>query len=201
MRERRSVFLNDWVVVLVAMALGADAFSVALGMGMNPLITKNYIFWASSVVGAFHILMPLAGFYVGSLLGGLVGRVAVWIGGGILIILGSRMVWNGFPWRWEAYSFQKARYLWEKPLPSSLLGWGGLFALSWSVSVDSFGVGIGLGASMARISYVVLILGVVAGLMTAAGLVLGQIFTRWAGNWAKTLGGLVLAGTGLKMFF
>ncbi len=191
---------NLFMVLLMALALGADAFSLALGMGMSNF-ARNHVLRTAVVVGFFHILMPLAGVYIGSLLGGLIGKAAVWIGAGILIILGLRMLWSGFPWRREVYSFRKARHLWEKSSSSPFLEWGGLLVLSWSVSVDAFGVGIGLGVFMTRFFYAVLILGVVAGLMTATGLVLGRWFTRWAGNWAETIGGLILTGIGLKLFF
>ncbi len=187
-------------VLLVAVALGTDAFSLALGMGMSAF-SRNHVFRTAAVVGIFHILMPLAGVCVGSLLGGLIGRVAVWIGGGILILLGLQMVWNGFPWRGEVCSFREARCLMKRPAPAPLQRWSTLLALSWSVSVDSFGAGVSLGAFMARFSWTVLLLGVVAGLMTAAGLVLGRWFSRRAGSWAETIGGLVLAGIGLKLFF
>ncbi|MDH7576637.1 MAG: manganese efflux pump [Bacillota bacterium] len=191
---------NFLMVLLVAVALGTDAFSLALGIGMSHP-ARNHILRTASVVGIFHILMPLAGVYVGALIGGLVGKVAVWVGGGILIILGLRMVWSGRPWRREIYSFREARHLRKNSSSQPVREWGGLLALSWSVSVDSFGAGIGLGAFMARFSYTVLILGVVAGLMTAAGLVLGRWFTRWVGDWAETIGGLVLTGIGLRLLF
>ena len=76
----------------------------------------------------------------------------------------------------------------------------GILVLSWSVSVDAFGVGVGLGASISVLSYFVAILGIVAALMTAAGLVLGRWLGHQVGKWAELVGGLVLVVIGIKMF-
>lgn len=188
-----------FTVFMVAIALGTDAFSLALGMGMSSS-KRSYIFRTSAMVGIFHVFMPLAGFYFGNFLGGLIGKLAVWIGGLILIALGLRMFWSGCDLRPLSFSFQKAG---EKSLLSAnnIDSWGGLLALSWSVSVDSFGVGLGLGASMIGLSYFVFVLGVVAGLMTAAGLLLGRWIGERVGKWAEAVGGLVLTGIGIKLLF
>jgi putative Mn2+ efflux pump MntP len=187
----------------IAVALGADAFSLALGLGMvGP--SRRAVLRTSFTVGIFHIFMPLAGILVGSVLGAMVGRVATWIGGVILVILGLKMIWDGLPWRREVYSFRTARKALGKP--SDAFSWGAILVLGWSVSVDAFGVGVGLGTiiggvtSSGLISFVI-ILGVVAALMTAIGLLLGRWLSYQSGKWAEIVGGLVLTGIGVKMFF
>lgn len=187
-------------VLLVAIALGADAFSLALGLGMKNN-SLRYILRASCVVGVFHIFMPLGGVLVGNLLGTLLGKVAVWAGGLILIFLGLKMIWEGSPWRRSYFSFSEAKKELELQHANTLSSWGGLLALGWSVSIDAFGAGIGLGVSVSRLVAFVLILGVVAALMTAIGLFLGRLLGYWIGKWAELAGGLVLVGIGVKMFF
>lgn len=59
---------------------------------------------------------------------------------------------------------------------------------------------IGGVTSSGLISFVI-ILGVVAALMTAIGLLLGRWLSYQAGKWAEIVGGLVLTGIGIKMFF
>lgn len=190
--------LPDWLmVILIAVALSADAFSLALGMGMSNLANRSILRFAGSV-GLFHVIMPLAGIIVGNFLGGLVGKVAVWLGGGILIILGLRMVWDGLP-REKVFNFRNARQLLGTAPSTPSLHWGGVLVLSWSVSVDAFGVGVGLGAAMYGKYYTILVIGAVAGLITAAGMVLGRYLGRLVGNWAEVGGGLVLVGIGAKL--
>lgn len=184
---------------LVAVALGADAFSLALGLGMNKPCRRS-ILRTSLSVGVFHVFMPLAGMLVGGVLGTLMGDVAVWIGGTILVLLGVKMIREGWPWRTEVFSFKDA----EAALPPLRKGnpfcWAGILGLSWCVSVDSFGAGVGIGATISGLSSFVIILGVVAALMTAAGLLLGKWLGNWTGKWAEMLGGLVLIAIGIKMF-
>lgn len=184
---------------LVAVALGADAFSLALGLGMEKPSRRD-ILRTSAVVGIFHVFMPLAGLLVGGLLGAAVGRVASWIGGVILILLGLKMAYDGWPWRRVVYSFRTAKESLGLPRANHAFSWGGILVLSWSVSVDAFGVGVGLGASISVLSYFVAILGIVAALMTAAGLVLGRWLGHQVGKWAELVGGLVLVVIGIKMF-
>lgn len=186
---------------LVAVALGADAFSLALGLGMNKPCRRS-IMRTSLSVGVFHVIMPLAGMLVGGVLGALVGNVAVWIGGTILVLLGLKMIREGWPWRKEVFSFKDAKAALPPLRKSDPFGWAGILGLSWSVSVDAFGTGVGLGVvTVSGLSSFVIILGVVAALMTAAGLLLGKWLGNWTGKWAEMLGGLVLIAIGIKMFF
>jgi hypothetical protein len=110
----------------IAVALGADAFSLALGLGMGGP-SRRAVLRTSFTVGIFHIFMPLAGLLVGSVLGVMAGRVATWIGGVILVILGFKMIWEGRPWRREVYSFRTARKALEKP--GNVFSWGGILVL------------------------------------------------------------------------
>lgn len=189
-----------FTVILVAIALGADAFSLALGLGMGNR-SRRYIVRTAGMVGIFHVFMPLAGVLVGNYLGGLVGKMAVWMGGVILIFLGLKMIREGWPRRIATFSFRDVREALDLTGAKPASSWGGLLALSWSVSVDAFGAGIGLGATMSGLTAFVIILGLMAAVMTASGLLLGQLLGHWAGKWAEIAGGLVLAGIGVKMFF
>ncbi len=191
--------MPEWLmVILLAVALGTDAFSLAVGMGIGNLIS-NSILKMAGTVGVFHVVMPLAGMFVGNLLGGLIGKVAVLIGGGVLVLLGGRMIMEGLPWRRSVMSFREAKKLLGAPLARPPIRWGGLLTMGWSVSVDAFGVGVGLGTSTHGPPYLVLVIGAVAAMMTGAGLALGRFLGRWAGSWAELLGGMVLAGIGFKL--
>ncbi|KUK36315.1 MAG: Uncharacterized protein XD66_0978 [Thermacetogenium phaeum] len=187
-------------LILVAVALGADAFSLALGLGMGNR-SRRYIISTAGMVGIFHVLMPLIGVLIGNYLGALIGRLAAWMGGFILIILGLRMIGEGWPWRVTAFTLRDFREMLSPAAAKPASSWGGLLALSWSVSVDAFGAGIGLGATMKGLTAFVVVLGLVAAAMTACGLLLGQLLGHWAGKWAEIAGGLVLAGIGVRMFF
>ena len=51
-------------IILMAGALGMDAFSISLGMGMLGLRRKQ-IFLIGFIIGVFHFFMPLLGMVAG----------------------------------------------------------------------------------------------------------------------------------------
>ncbi|OAT79773.1 manganese efflux pump MntP family protein [Desulfotomaculum copahuensis] len=173
-------------VLLLALALGADAFSLCLGIGMAG-IKRRQVILISLTVLLFHIIMPLAGFEAGELAGGLIGRAAAVAGALLMLYLGLRMVQGAL--RHEAE---------ESPRIILVNGWG-LFMLGASVSMDALSVGFTLGTQRINLLLTVLVFGLVAGLMTFSGLYCGRCIGRWAGERAQLLGGLILLGIGLKM--
>lgn len=181
-------------VFLVALALGTDAFSMALGIGLTG-IPGRQIALISGVVAVFHVLMPLIGVYLGSLLGKAVGQWASYIGAGVLIFIGIQLLKEGIQGD-DAQS----------PFPS--LNKGGVYSGIWalvvlaaSVSLDALSVGFGLGTLKVNLLLTVLIMGAVAGVMTAVGFFLGSNMGSRLGEKAQTIGGIILIIIGIKMFF
>ncbi len=172
-------------IILLAAALGADAFSMCLGVGMSG-VRRFQIILISVTVLLFHIMMPLAGWYIGNRAGSLVGNAAALAGALVLIYLGARMLWDVY--RRDPEDTRLA-----------IVNTWGLLMLSASVSLDALSVGFTLGTHKVNLLLVVLTFGVVAGLMTFAGLVLGRILGRLAGERAQLLGGVILLGIGIKL--
>lgn len=54
-------------IFLMAIALGMDAFSMAIGVGMQGVSTFR-IGQLSLTIGLLHIVLPLAGIYLGQVL-------------------------------------------------------------------------------------------------------------------------------------
>ena len=72
--------------------------------------------------------------------------------------------------------------------------------LSVATSIDALAVGLSMSMLRMSIAYPAMIIGIVAGLFTIAGLHLGQRVARltWLSTWAEITGGLVLFGYRLK---
>ncbi|HWQ42517.1 MAG TPA: manganese efflux pump MntP family protein [Desulfosporosinus sp.] len=190
-----------WVVA-VAIALGADAFSLSLAIGLAG-IRKRMVLHLSLVVAVFHVLMPLGGMMLGQALGAVLGRFASLTGALVLIGLGGRMLYKVYRPTTEHFSFGKAREaMFHKELSTnaSLSGFG-IYVLALSVSLDALSVGFSLGTIKADIVITVMIIGLVAGLMTGMGLVLGRVMGTWLGDKAELLGGLALFLIGIKLLF
>ncbi|EHQ92276.1 manganese efflux pump MntP family protein [Desulfosporosinus youngiae] len=188
-----------WVVA-VATALGADAFSLALAIGLAG-IRKSMMVRLSLVVAVFHVFMPLGGMLLGQALGTILGQFASLIGALVLIVLGGRMLYKVYRPTTESFSFREAREaLFHKNVSNnpSLNGYG-IYILAASVSLDALSVGFTLGTIRADMVMTVMIMGLIAGLMTGMGLILGRVMGTRLGDKAELLGGLALVLIGVKL--
>ena len=192
--------MNIAWVVAVAIALGADAFSLSLAIGLAG-IRKRMMLRLSLVVAVFHVIMPLGGMMLGQAFGSILGRFASGIGALVLVGLGGQMLYKVYRPTTEHFSFGEARAALSRKKFSTrdaLSGWG-MYMLAASVSLDALSVGFSLGTIKADVSLTVMTIGMVAGLMTGMGLVLGRIMGTWLGDKAELLGGLALFFIGVKL--
>lgn len=170
-------------LLIMAVALGMDAFSVGLGMGMFKLRLKR-IFKIGLAIGGFHAIMPLLGMLIGDYLSDYFGKLATMAGGVLLLLLGAQMIYSTFFGGPEAI---------VEPIGIGLL----LFSLS--VSLDSFSVGLSLGIYGARMWLTVFLFGVVSAFLTWIGLLMGRKFQGWIGTYGEMFGGCILFVFGLKL--
>jgi putative Mn2+ efflux pump MntP len=173
-------------VVLLALALGVDAFSVCLGIGLAGISRRRGLLLIATVT-VFHVLMPLTGWLAGETLGAYLGHLAGIVGAALLFFLGGRMIYvavrNGAP----------------EVACAVVTGTVGLLGLGGSVSMDALTVGFTLGVYRYEPLVIALTVGLVAGLMTALGLGLGRVLSTWVGRRAQLVGGLILFGVGVNL--
>ena len=79
-------------VLFLAVGLSMDAFAVAVckGLALKKIDLKN----AGTVglwFGGFQALMPLIGFFIGSLFAGIISTVSSWIAFILLVLIGIMM--------------------------------------------------------------------------------------------------------------
>lgn len=180
-------------VLGVAVALGTDAFSLAVGLGMAGV--RRVGAWRLSLaVGLLHVGMPLAGLVLGAYLGRLLGDIAGLVGGLVLVAIGVQMLWEGFRAHQElTFNGRSAEVV--------LGSFWGIVSLAGSVSMDALSVGFGLGALEVSLPLAVTIMGMVAAAMTTAGFIFGQQAGKLAGRRAQLLGGLVLVFIGVRLIW
>ena len=179
--------MSFFTLIVLAVALGTDAFSLCLGIGMAGVNRKQMLIISVTVL-IFHIFMPLVGWYTGELAGALLGRAASFIGSALLIYLGGRMIWD------SKRKGQEAGF-------KINFNASGLVLLGGSVSIDALSVGFTLGAQQVDLLLTAATIGLVAGIMTAAGLACGRFISSLVGERAQFLGGVILIGIGVKLFF
>lgn len=181
-----SVFARELLtLVLMAFALGMDAFSVGLGMGMFQL-RLTQIGKIGLTIGLFHVCMPLLGMVAGRFLSEQFGTLAAYFGGCLLILLGMQMIWS---------SIRESESALITPVGFGLL----VFALS--VSLDSFSVGLTLGIYGAKTVLVLICFGVGATILTWLGLLIGRKVQGFLGTYSEALGGSILLVFGAKLLF
>ncbi|WP_261131073.1 manganese efflux pump MntP family protein [Bacillus sp. Marseille-Q3570] len=172
-------------LVIMAVALGMDAFSMGLGMGMITLRIRQ-ICKLGFLIGLFHMIMPLLGMTIGKQLTLHFGNLATWIGGGLLILLGIQMIISSLRTSDEPFITPKGFGIW-------------LFSLS--VSLDSFSVGLSLGIFGAKVILTIILFGIISMGLTWLGLLIGRKTQKWFGSYSEALGGCILLSFGLKLIF
>jgi putative Mn2+ efflux pump MntP len=169
--------------VMIAFALGMDAFSLGIGLGMRGIVAQQ-LFAMSGTIGIMHILMPMVGMTIGRHVNGMVGDIAVWVGGGLLCFLGGNMLWS---------SLREA-----STVSGSVASFWGMLVSSISVSLDSLSAGFSLGILSTDAPFVLGLMGIFGGLMGGLGMILGKFLGHWVGNYGEALGGLILMLLGFK---
>lgn len=174
-------------LVIMATALGMDAFSIALGMGMLQLRLRQ-IFHIGIAVGIFHMMMPLLGIFFGKLIFHYFQDVAVFLGGGLLFLIGLQMVYSSL------FAKDHGEIL-VKPVGM------GLFLFALSVSIDSFSAGLSLGMLGAKTYLTLIAFGMMSMFLSWSGFLLGSKLKHFIGSYGECLGGLILIGFGIKLFW
>lgn len=151
-------------------------------------VKRRQIAIISLTVLAFHVFMPLIGWYAGGFLGAKLGRAAAIAGAALLVYLGGKMIVDVFRAGEDGPKFV-------------ITNTGGLLLLSASVSLDALSVGFTLGTQQVSMFLAAGVIGIVAGIMTLAGLTLGKYIGSWIGDKAQLVGGVILAGIGIRLFF
>ncbi len=182
---------------LLAVALGTDAFSMCIGLGIIG-VSLRQIITISLTILAFHVVMPLLGWYLGEFFGTIAGNIAVIVGAVILIVLGLKMSWDARP---TGVGSARGVLNEQGQVAGNTLTGLGLLVMAACVSVDALSVGFSLGTRHVNLFAAAGIIGAVAGLMSFAGLYFGRMLGHLVGNRAQFIGGLILAGIGLHLLF
>ena len=188
-------------IILVAVVLGLDAFSLSLGLGLQGR-SRSYGLKFSATVGAFHIIMPLVGLNLGLVAGRFLGVWASRLGAVILAYIAIDFVIKGYrEIRPRSYSLKEGKAILGKGNNFFRQDWASLLLLALSVSIDALTVGFSLGTFKMPVFITVIIMGIIAGTMTLLGFWGGRVFSRLVGSYAQMAGGLVLAILAIKLLF
>lgn len=172
---------------LLAASLAADAFAVAISMGLS---ARKASFRDAVRVGlffgGFQALMPLLGYLAGSTVSAVIERYDHWIAFGLLAFIGGRMLW------------ESARGTEEGGQPS-LDALRKLLVLSIATSIDALAVGVSLAVLRENIWVNAAWIGCVTFVLSTLGVLAGRRLGRRMQRCATVAGGLVLIFIGAKI--
>lgn len=170
--------------LILALALSADAFSVAAMIGIfhrSPVEVARVSFH----FGFFQAIMAVIGATFGALFMPLIEGFDHWLVCVLLVGLGVRMIYLGL---------QPHLPLIDRPDLTRGLR---LITLSFAVSVDAVAAGVSLPATPLPPMRTIILIGIVAALAAVLGMMLAEHVKRWAGRRSEILAGAVLIVLGI----
>jgi putative Mn2+ efflux pump MntP len=183
-------------IFVIAVALGMDALSVAVGVGAAlGSLTPGAVLRLAGSFGFFQFAMPLAGWLAGRTVAEHISRYDHWAAFLLLALVGGKMIWDAL-----GHEKEKSREGAKERFPDPTRGLT-LLVLSVATSIDAFAVGLSFAFIKAPILYASAVIGVICFLMTAAGMAFGRKLGKLFGRRAELIGGLVLIGIGAKILW
>lgn len=176
----------DITILLIAVGLAMDSFSVAIA---NGLATKTFQTVKALKIGAFfgffQGIMPIIGWYAGVHVIDLIADYDHWVAFFLLAFIGSKMIYE---------SIKKEDGTFVSSLSIKVL-----LILSVATSIDALAVGLSL--SLLNVSIVIpaVVTGVVTFSLSFFGVYLGGRFGCVLKSRVESLGGLILVAIGLKI--
>ncbi len=167
-------------VMLIALSLSMDAFSLSLAYGTLST-NKNYKIKLSLIVGIFHFIMPILGSIVGYTIINILPIKPSIIIFMILFFIGVEMIIESFK------ENSNIKYL-------DLIG---MLLFSFAVSLDSFTTGLGLDVLYKNKLVSIILFSLFSFSFTYLGLNLGGYISNKIGKISTFFGGIVLILIGI----
>lgn len=179
--------MGFWELLLLGVGLSMDAFAVSVckGLAMKKATLKAELtcgIW----FGGFQALMPLIGFYLGTLFADAIQAFDHWIAFGLLALIGGNMLKEAFGD--------------EEENADADLSVRTMFLMAVATSIDALAVGISLAmAGNVNIFEAIALIGVTTFLLSACGVAVGNIFGSRYEKKAEIAGGIILILLGMKI--
>lgn len=177
-------------IILLAVALAMDAFAVSIAAGVAlKSVSPRQTFRLAWHFGLFQAMMPVIGWSAGLTIRSRIEAYDHWIAFALLAFVAQGMLRSalkGEPDEADA----------KDPTRGMTM-----VLLSVATSIDALAVGLSLSMINISIWTPALIIGLVAGAFTTAGMHMGKVIGRVAAfsRWAEMAGGVVLLAIGVNV--
>ena len=177
--------MNFFEILLIALSMSMDAFAVCLAAGAQEDTSgPRPTFRLAFHFGLFQFLMPVIGWFAGTTVLRYISAFDQWVAFGLLAFVGIRMIRSGIDQNSTA----------PKTNPSR--GWT-LVMLAIATSMDALAVGFSLGLVGVTIWYPAVVIGIVTGLVSWLGILLGNRLGIKFGKQMEIIGGITLIIIGI----
>ncbi|RBP97684.1 hypothetical protein CRD60_05470 [Bifidobacterium aemilianum] len=175
-------------ILLISLSVSMDAFAVAIGKGLTVKRVRAQDALKTAIwFGGLQALFPLLGFFLASRFNQYLDQVDHWIIFILLALIGGNMIREAFGEDQENLK-ETAKFDWRHMLP-----------LAVACSIDAFAIGVSLAFMDVNVIFAIATIGLVTGVLSAAGLYMGRfVGARWQTP-AQIAGGLMLIFIGLKV--
>lgn len=177
---------------LLAVGLSMDAFAVSVckGLAMKKVTLKAEAtcgLW----FGGFQMLMPIIGFFLGSLFAEAIEAFDHWVAFGLLVIIGINMLKE---------ALEKEDGSGDNPEKDADLSVKTMFLMAVATSIDALAVGISLAmVGSVNIWLAAAFIGICTCLLSALGVKIGNVFGSRYEKKAELAGGVILILLGVKI--
>lgn len=200
--------MSIFEVLFIALGLSADAFAVAICLGLN---MKNFNIKKAFIVGlyfgAFQALMPLIGYFAASLFADRIIKFDHWIAFALLLFLGGKMIYESFekskkgcPDRIcpEEKCTDRACPLKARCKETSLKA-SEMLPFAIATSIDALAVGVSFAFLKIEIFSAVSMIGITTLILSMIAVKIGNISGGKLKGQAEFVGGLILVLIGIKI--
>lgn len=174
-----------FTIFLIALSLSMDCFAVSVAGGIASRFSKSLPLKMSLSFGFSQSIMAIIGWFAGASAISIIKRYDHIIAFLLLLAVGLRMIYESFE------KEGKNRMAQDKFL--------NIVLLSISTSIDSLGVGLGIGVLKIGIIIPSLMFGMVSFSISMIGFSIGEAIGKFVKRWSELLGGAILILIGVKI--
>ena len=175
-------------VLLLAVALSMDAFAVSMCKGLAmPKATYKHGLICGAWFGGFQGIMPIAGFFLGSLFYKAIMNFDHWIACGLLVIIGGNMLKEALSSGCDCEE------------QNDDMGFKTMFVMAVATSIDAMAAGISMAMDSVNIWLAASLIAVITCGLCTVGVKIGGVVGCKYEKKAQIAGGVVLILLGLKI--
>lgn len=184
--DLRNIEMNPIALLLLALSMSTDAFSVAIGKGAalsNPRFSEALRM--GLIFGVIEAITPIIGWFIGQSAAPYVEAWDHWIAFTILVSLGVHMLYEGLKPE-EQKAAAPTRHSFFK-----------LAVTAFGTSIDAMAIGISLAFVDVNILLAAGLIGLATTIMVTLGVMLGKAVGTLLGHKTEIVGGLTLIAIGV----